>query len=131
MNFRALLLAMMMAFSAPAIAVGMSPLSKDGITHAHAKAFYLKVINPYRDARDFRVYAIDEDGNEKTANVEIVPNRLLLGGNRSRKLIVLIKGLRPGEKRTVRVCAELNQQEGVINARVCSKLSASRPDLTM
>ena len=110
----------------PAHAVGLGPLSKEGITDGHGKAFYLSLINPYKEPRVFRAYAVAFDSDRPVSNVQIVPDRVILASHRTRKLTVIMTGLQPGEQRTIRVCAELEKQEGAIHARVCSKLSASR-----
>jgi hypothetical protein len=113
--------------AAPALAVGLGPLSKSGVTDGPRKAFYLTLINPYRDATAFRSYAIGMEDELPQPRVRILPGDVTLGGNTSRQLLVIAGGLAPGETFAFRVCAERAQlTEGMIRARVCSKLSARR-----
>ncbi|MXO91793.1 hypothetical protein GRI41_13225 [Altererythrobacter aquaemixtae] len=110
--------------AAPAVAVGLSPLEKGGLTDSASKAFYLTVINPYNDVREFKLYVERSDGSQ----VEIRPQRLRIAGQKQRRVLVILNDLAPGEAKTVRVCASLAKQQGIINARVCSDLSARRVD---
>lgn len=125
------------AVAGPAFAVGLAPLAKEGLAIGPSKAFYLTVINPYAEARAFRIYVDDRSTaasampavpGEATENVAILPATVTIKPAGQRKILVVMRDLAPGETRNVRVCAELAQQEGMINARVCSKLSASRPE---
>lgn len=113
-----------LAGTAPALAVGLSPLRKEGMTAGPAKAFYLTVINPYDEPRAFRAYV---DGpQEAGAAVRIVPETLVVKGGGQRRVTVILRDLASGETRETRVCAELAKQEGMIHARVCSQLVARR-----
>lgn len=122
-----------LALAAPALAVGLSPLAKAGDTAGPNKAFYLTVINPYREARTFRAY---EDGAEAAASgaadagaparLSILPATVTIKPGGQRRIVVILRGLTPGETRETRVCAELAKQEGMIHARVCSRLTARR-----
>jgi hypothetical protein len=110
--------------AAPALAVGMAPLVKQGMAVGPAKAFYLTVINPYPQARAYRAYA---DGDETAAQgITILPAEMTIKPGGQRKIMVILRDLAPGETREARVCAELAKQEGFIHARVCSKLTATR-----
>lgn len=123
---RVLLGAVALTLAAPAMAVGLGPLGRSGLTDGPAKAFWLNLSNPYREPREFRAYAIEPNSDTAVTGVEIRPATVRLGGGRQRRLLVILDTLAPGETRTVRVCAELAQAEGTIHARVCSKLSARR-----
>lgn len=112
--------------ASPAGAVGMGPLSKSGITDGPAKGFWLTIINPYADLREFRAYPLSADSGESVGNVAI---RLALSRtppNGSRRILVTVSALAPGEVRRLRVCAELAQAEGTLHARICSALTARR-----
>lgn len=115
-----------LGLTAPALAVGLGPLAKAGLTDGPAKGFWLTVSNPYREPREFRAYAIAADSEDEATGVTIYPAVVRLAAGRQRRLLVEIDNIAPGSARTVRVCAELAQQEGTIHARVCSKLSARR-----
>lgn len=124
-----------LAAAAPAFAVGLAPLSKDGMTAGPDKAFYLTVINPYSEVRAFRTYLDKPKGDgvapEAAAlptetKVTILPEVVSIKPGGQRRIMVILRDLAPGETREARVCAELAQQEGMIHARVCSKLSARR-----
>lgn len=121
----------------PAFAVGLAPLSKEGDTVGTDKAFYLTVINPYSDARTFRAYLDGETSPsimpasapaavDGPPRLSIIPEAVTIKPGGQRRFLVVLRDLAPGETRTARVCAELAQQEGMIRARVCSKLSARR-----
>lgn len=126
MRVRTIVAVAALACSCPALAVGLGPLSKEGVTYGPVKAFYLELINPYPTARSYSLYAIEADSDQPVGDTQIVPDRIILAGERTRKLVVLLRALSPGETRTVRVCAQLTHQEGAIHARVCSKLIARR-----
>lgn len=113
--------------SAPAFAVGMAPLSKAGITDGSGKAFYLTVINPYPGAERFIAHSYLANTDEPAAKAVVFPSDMVIGSGGRRQILVVIKGLEPGETYDVRVCAERprNQQE-IVHVRVCSKLSARR-----
>lgn len=126
MKRRLVLASLVAQLAAPAAAVGLGPLVKQGLTDGPAKAFYLTLINPYPDARDFRAYPTTLD-DQPIDHVEVIPSLVRLGGNKNRKLIVIARDIEPGQTFTFRVCAELQHQpEGTVHARVCSKLSARR-----
>lgn len=111
----------------PALAVGLGPLVKSGVTDGPRKAFYLTLINPYPSATAFRAYAIGMTDEQPQPRVRILPGDVTLGGNTNRRLLIVAGGLTPGETYEFRVCAERAQPiEGMIRARVCSKLSARR-----
>lgn len=115
----------------PALAVGLSPLRKEGPTAGPAKAFYLTVINPYPEPRAFRAYvdgpSAEAGGSEETpGNVVILPANIAIQGHGQRRITVIVRALAPGETRETRICAQLAKQEGMINARVCSTLVARR-----
>ena len=112
--------------AAPLSAVGLSPLVKSGLTDGPAKAFRLTVINPYRDAREFRLYVESAAEVGSDENIQIRPGKLRIAGQKQRRVLVILTDLKPGENRSVRVCASLAEQQGIINARVCSDFSARR-----
>jgi hypothetical protein len=115
-----------LAAAAPAVAVGLGPLSKEGSTATSRKAFYLTLINPYTDAQTFRAVAVDFD-DQPIDRVKIVPAVTTLAGESRRQLVVIANGLTPGEEYKFKVCAALAvQNEGTLHARVCSKLTARR-----
>lgn len=124
---RAVLVLAGLVLAAPALAVGLGPLSKSGVTDTDRKGFYLTLINPYRAARAFRAYAVGVADETPQPRVRILPGEVTLGGGTTRRLLVIATGLAPGETYAFRVCAELSQSsEGMIHARVCSHLSARR-----
>jgi len=115
------------AFAAPALAVGLGPLVKTGVTDGPAKAFYLTVINPYPTAQAFRAYAVGFEDEVPAGRVKIAPADITIGGRKSRRILVIANEMTPGESYPFRVCAERRvKQEGTIHARVCSKLTARR-----
>ncbi len=118
------------AAAAPAGAVGFGPLSKEGIVDGPAKAFYLDLINPYPVPTEFVVNPVHLDDEERQEHVRVVPPRITLGANRSRRILVVVDHLTVGETARFRVCAERAvDPEGVsVHARVCSKLAARRID---
>lgn len=122
--------ALLLAASAwsAAHAVGLGPLVKSGITASDRKGFYLTLINPYPNQQQFQLYAVSLETEEPAKRVLIPVASPMLGGKSQRRLLVIATDLQPGEEYKFRVCAERAQPvgEGLINARVCSKLSARR-----
>ena len=116
------------AATGPAVAVGLAPLSREGVSDGPEKGFFLTVINPYAEPRNFRAYPIgwDDDAIDTVAAVDIRPAQFRIAAGKQRRILVVAGDLTPGELRRFRVCAELAQQEGPINARVCSKIAARR-----
>lgn len=115
------------ALSAPALAVGLGPLSKSGVTDGPAKAFYLDLRNPYDHSETFQSLAFEHDGETPAANVAIFPSTTTLAANGGRRLLVIARNLRPGESYTFRVCASRPPKPNeTVYARVCSKLTARR-----
>lgn len=116
------------AMAAPALAVGLAPLGREGVTDGPEKGFFLTVINPYSEPRNFRAYATgwDDDEAGTMLAVDIRPAQVRIAAGKQRRILVVAQDLSPGEERRFRVCAELARQEGPINARVCSKLAARR-----
>jgi hypothetical protein len=116
-----------LACATPALAVGLGPLTKRGVTDGPDKAFYLTIYNPYADRANFTVYAIGADDEQTPARVRVPAGPLPLKSQGVRKFIIVAGGLAPGETYAFRVCAErLLPQEAMIHARVCSRLIAHR-----
>lgn len=114
----------------PVGAVGLGPLRDEGVIDGPRKGFNLTLYNPYKETTAFRTYAVGpEDGDETPQmRVTILPNEASLGSLQTRRILVIANDLQPGETYRFRLCAErVAQSTGVmINARVCSKLSARR-----
>jgi hypothetical protein len=124
---RAALVLAALALAAPALAVGLGPLSKSGVTDTDRKGFFLTLINPYPAATAFRAYAVGAGDETPQPRVRILPGEATLGGRTTRRILVVATGLAPGETYAFRVCAELaHTPKGMIHARVCSNLSARR-----
>jgi hypothetical protein len=109
-------------------AVGLGPLTGDGLTNSERKGFYLTLINPYPSAARFRLYSVAWDSEDAVARVQIQTATPLLAPKSQRQVLVIATGLAKGEQHRFRVCAErmVNSGEELINARVCSKLTARR-----
>ena len=118
----------MSAIAVPAMAVGLGPMKREGVTVSEKKGFYLTVINPYPQTKQFRIVAREMETEVPLDNVEILPATGAIGGNTNRRVLVVFKNLEVGEVRQARVCARLDRPvQGVgIDARVCSKLQARR-----
>lgn len=114
------------AAAAPVLAVGLGPLAREGITDGPAKGFYLTVSNPYQAPETFIAYAAVLGGEEVPVSVTVRPAAFRLAGGGQRRLLVVADELRPGEERIFRVCAERQNQQEMIRARVCSRLAARR-----
>lgn len=121
------LLAALALVAAPAAGVGLGPLAKSGVTDGPRKAFHLILINPYPAATGFTAYAVGAADETPQPRVRILPGDIRLAGGSERRLLVIASDLAPGETYEFRVCAErADTQEGMIHARVCSRLSARR-----
>jgi len=117
----------LLCIGAPALAVGLGPLTKSGVTDGEAKAFYLTLINPYPHVETFHSVAIGADDEVRAERVALFPADVAIGGGRSRKLLVIVRPLKPGETYAFRVCAaKTPAPQETIHARVCSKLAARR-----
>jgi len=125
---RATAIVLALAAAAPAAAVGLGPLTAEGLTDGPRKAFYLNIMNPYPVAAEFETQTVDYDDEMPVSRVQVIPSTIKLGAGRMARLLVIANDLAPGEMFKFRVCAERSTlPEGVaINARVCSKLSAHR-----
>lgn len=123
----ALALATLMV-AGPALAVGLGPLTKEGLTDTDQKGFYLTLINPYPEPEQFTTAAIGLEDETHADRVSVIPADARLGGGRDMRLLVIARDLRPGETYKFRVCAQRAQPPAgvLINARVCSKLTARR-----
>lgn len=130
MRIRSLVLAAALAALAPspAVAVGLGPLAREGVTASERKGFYLTLINPYPRPERFRLYSIGWDDEAPVARVRIPLRIVQLGAKSRRKLLVIDTALARGETHRFRVCAERIEPAGeaIIHARVCSKLTARR-----
>lgn len=114
--------------AAPAAAVGLGPLTHDGVTASDRKGFFLTLINPYPTQERFRLYSVGLDDEVPVSRVKIPIALASLGPKSQRRILVIDTALAPGETHRFRVCAERIEPEGkaLIHARVCSKLSARR-----
>ncbi|MCB2013633.1 MAG: hypothetical protein R3E11_10185 [Sphingobium sp.] len=124
----AVAVAAMLGAAMPAGAVGLGPLSKEGLIDGPRKGFELVLYNPYDDAVDFIAYAVGIGDETPQQRVTVIPQQTKLGGGQSRRLIVIARDLSLNEHYQFRVCAERQAPpSGIrINARVCSKLSVTR-----
>lgn len=121
--FAALALA---ASAGSALAVGLGPLEKSGITSSERKGLYLTVSNPYRTAHNFRVF-VEEDSGIAPGRVTIHPSTATIAPGAHRRILVIVDGLIPGEEVNFRLCAErIEERRVTVHARVCSKLGARR-----
>lgn len=118
----------LVACAAPAVAVGLGPLRAEGLTASDRKGFYLTVINPYPRQERFRLYGVSWDSEAPAQRVYLPVHSVVLGPKSQRRILVIGSGLAPGETHQFRVCAERVKPAGeaIINARVCSKLTARR-----
>ena len=121
-------LAAAMLAASPAQSVGLGPLTASGLTDSDRKGFYLTLINPYPAQVRFRLYGIEWDSDAPVARVRIPLDRPVLGPNSRRRVLVIDTELARGEEHRFRVCAERTDtaEEGLVHARVCSKLIARR-----
>lgn len=122
------LLALAVCAAAPAHAVGLGPLSVEGVIDGPNRGFSLTLLNPYQEPVTFRAYAVGAEDELPQVRVGVYPPEVTLGPGLSRRVLIIANDLQPGETYKFRVCAErAHAPEGaLINARVCSKLSARR-----
>jgi hypothetical protein len=125
---KGLVIALAIVGAAPALAIGMGPLVLDGVIDGPREGFQLTVLNPYEEPETFVAYAVSIDGEETQSRVTVIPSEMTLGGGRDRKLLVVADDLKIGESYKFRVCAQRKTPpEGImLNARVCSKITAHR-----
>lgn len=121
-------IAALAGIAAPALAVGLGPLTASGVTRSERNGFYLTLINPFAKAERFRLYSAGWDDEAPVARVLIPIATPIVGAKSQRRVLVIDTGLKPGEEHQFRVCAERvdRRQEGFIHARACSKLTARR-----
>ena len=122
-----ILAAAVLLMASPALAVGLGPLSKAGVTDGPGKAFYLTLYNPYRERAAFTVYAVADGDETPEPRVRVPVNALPLKPESTRKFMIAVTDLAPGETYKFRVCAERQLiKDEPIHARVCSRLTARR-----
>ncbi|QJU57493.1 hypothetical protein HL653_06535 [Sphingomonas sp. AP4-R1] len=111
-----------------AAAVGLGPLVLQGVIDGPREGFSLELYNPYPEATDFVLYPVGLDDETAQDRVAILPAEVQLGSQRNRRILVVATALAAGETYKFRVCAQRKTPpEGVmINARVCSKITARR-----
>lgn len=115
-----------LAAATPALAVGLGPLRKEGVTDGPDKAFYLTLYNPYKTRENFVVHAVGAEDEIPAPRVRL-PSMLPLRPESARKIMIVVGGLIPGESYTFRLCAEkFTPEQETIHARVCSRLTARR-----
>lgn len=119
-----------LVLATPLGAVGLGPLREDGVIDGPRKGFGLTLYNPYQEPVEYRAYAVGAQDSDETPQlrVTVIPDRITLGALQSRRLLVIANDLAVGETYRFRLCAErqLPPTGIMINARVCSKLSARR-----
>jgi len=111
-----------------AAAVGLGPLTLQGTIDGPREGFSLELYNPYSDATDFVLYPVGMTDEVAQDRVTILPAEARLGGQRDRRILVIASDLAVGETYQFRVCAQRKTPPGgvMINARVCSKITARR-----
>lgn len=115
-----------LACSSAALAVGLGPLEKSGVTGSEAKGLYLTISNPYPQARQFHAFVEPGSGID-ISRVTIHPAVSTIAGDNKRRILVIVHALEPGETVSFRLCAEKIEIRKVsIHARVCSRLGARR-----
>lgn len=123
---RSAALALLLAWT-PALAVGLGPLKREGVTDGPGKAFYLTLSNPYPLAERFQVEPVGLADDDAAPRVTVFPDQPVVGAGGARRLLVIVRPLQPGETYTFRVCAQrAPRPEETVHARVCSKLAARR-----
>jgi hypothetical protein len=116
-----------LALAAPALAVGLGPLTKTGITDGPDKGFYLTLYNPYKQRVPFTVYAVGAADEIPQDRVRVPLKPIPLNAESARKFMIVAGQLAPGETYAFRVCAErFTAKEEPIHARVCSRITARR-----
>ena len=127
MNRRLALIAAVLLVPATAGAVGLGPLRRGGVTDGPGMAFYLTLSNPYAQMERFDLSALGAADEATQPRVTVFPSRVALGPQGQRRVIVIVRGLTPGERYSFRVCAQkpFDPQES-LHARVCSTLLARR-----
>ena len=120
-------LAAALLVAAPAVAVGLGPLSREGVTDGPRKGFHLTVINPYPRGETFVLTPLATDGERPAGRVVILPARVQVAAGGQRQVLAIATDLAPGETYAFRVCAERPPQpQEMVHARVCSTLRARR-----
>ena len=114
--------------AAPASAVGLGPLSQEGVIDGPNRGFSLTLLNPYQEPVAFRAYAVGADDEMPQMRVAVYPPEVTLAAGQTRRILIIDSDLQAGETYKFRVCAERARPvTGIdINARVCSKMSARR-----
>ncbi len=122
----AALSAVLLLATGPAGAVGLGPLSKEGVTDGPDKAFYLTLYNPYAERAAFSVHAVGWDDETPASRVR-TPPPMPLRAQSQRRFLIVASGLAPGETYRFRLCAErVTSGEEPVHARVCSRVTARR-----
>lgn len=109
-----------------ASAQSVSPLRKEGTTLSSTKAFYVNVSNPYKVPMVFSLRAMETDFETPAKGSVVRPERIKLGVNRGRRVIVKFKIPEGMGERKIALCVEPEGLQGPIQPRVCGTYAGKR-----
>lgn len=124
--FKRLLLSTALFLSAGSVAPAQSlwPMTDEGVTFAAKKGVMINIANPYPRAENFVLEAFEPDYETPTEGVLIMPAKVTLGADATRRVRVIFDI--PGKERTVAVCVRPEKSEGQVIPRVCGRYSGRR-----
>lgn len=105
-------------------AQALHPMVEDGITFSDKKGVMLTIVNPYRSAERFELFAFETDYETPTTGVQIQPRSFTLGPELQRRVRVIFDV--PNQERTIAVCVQPIQENAQVIPRVCGRYSARR-----
>lgn len=112
--------------AAEASAQSMFPMRDKGVTFTDKRGVMLTIVNPYRKAETFHMEAFEADLVTPSAGVKIMPNKVTLGSNSTRRVRVIFD-VPQEEEREIAVCMRLEVTEDAqIVPRVCGRYAGSR-----
>lgn len=128
MRKRLACLALAALATAPALAVGLGPLTLQGVIDGPREGFSLDLYNPYHEMTEFVLYPVAMGDETAQPRVTVLPAEVAVGAERNRRVLVIADDLAVGETYQFRVCAQRKMPPAgvMINARVCSKITARR-----
>lgn len=121
MQLKSLILATMVvaAISGTATAQSLSPMRNEGETPSQIKGFKLVVGNPYRTKMTFVIVPMDPEFRERAADAKVNFAEITMAPGASRQVIVSFRIDPQLKERTIGVCVQPKDIEGLVIPRVC------------
>ena len=104
----------------------VTPLRKEGTTLTQKKAFYVNIGNPYNTPMTFSLRTLESDFTTPAEGSVVRPNKVKLGVNRTRRVIVAFTIPEESRERQIALCVMPEGIEGPVRPRVCGTYTGKR-----